>query len=215
MHFFFLESVSWRGEESDVCSPLFFSAPHSSSVWQHSPALSERRCVSPPPALPVSGRFQRHTVREDPMPGWHLRGAAIQPDSPPPPTRGPDSPAGSSISHPLPAGHPGPYITLRGKRSPQRHSQQGLQSWVSVRGHTTTEKKCSLDAEEKEKKLLFRKPQGFLLSIMSIKVCRRWWINWKKKKKLEKLQEKKKIKNKNNSTQSLTLMTVFVFFWKC
>lgn len=145
----FLESVSWRGEGSDACSPLFFSAPHSSSVWQRAPALSEWWCVSPPPALPVSGRFRRHTVWEGPVPGWLLRGSAIQPAVPPPSAHGPDSPAGSSISHPLPAGHPGPYITLRGMLSPQRHSPRGLQSWLPVRGHTTTENKCSFDEEKK------------------------------------------------------------------
>lgn len=30
---------------------------------------------------------------------------------------------------------------------------------------------------KKKTKLLFKKPQGFLLSVMSIRVCRRWWIN--------------------------------------
>ncbi len=34
--------------------------------------------------------------------------------------------------------------------------------------------------EKKNKKHIFRKPSRFLLRTMSIKVCQRWWINWKK-----------------------------------
>lgn len=172
-----MQFFSWKvfpgggGMGSDACSPLFFSAPCSSSVWQRAPALSERWHVSPPPALPLSGRFWWRTVWEGPMPGWLLRGSAIQPAVPPPPARGPDSPADSAISHPLPAGHPGPNITLRGTLLPRRHSPRGLQSWLPVRGHTMTEKKYSLDVEEKNETFFLGNHKVFYSVLCQLKLA--------------------------------------------